>query len=69
VACANHDAQTILQWGLQVLLADPANDLSDLFVVVESLQNSYDLFHGHLAKFLSRVIDFRERVDDEDHIR
>lgn len=49
--CCNHDAQNSLRWGLGPYLDTPES-LGDLHVALESLRNSFDMLHSHLAPFL-----------------
>ncbi len=58
-ACANHDCQNSLKWSCIPHLSNPKEGLSDLFITIESLRNSYDLLRMHLG-FLCCRISFRD---------
>eukprot|EP00971_Amphidinium_carterae_P346522 6488024-Amphidinium_carterae.1 len=52
VACAAHDAQNALKWGLNIASAD-ADMIKDLHIVIEALRNSMDALGQNLARFVS----------------
>ena len=55
-ACCNHDCHNALKWGLAPL--HQIEDLKDLYIVVGSLRNSFDLIHSHLKTFVVENILF-----------
>ena len=50
--CASHDCHNALKWAISGFLGDSEAGLKDLFVVIESLRNAYDLLLGHFPAFL-----------------
>eukprot|EP00969_Alexandrium_andersonii_P136557 6041182-Alexandrium_andersonii.AAC.1 len=59
--CAAHDSQNALRWSLAELLSDPKAGLKDLFIVMQSLRNAFDLLVGHMQQFLLSAVDFDDR--------
>ena len=51
-ACANHDAQNALKWGLRLVVSNQAEVHKALFIAVESCRNSFDLIHRWLESFV-----------------
>ncbi len=56
--CACHDCQNGLKWSMAGFLADPKNGLKDLYVVVDSLKNAFDLLVGRIHQFLAVSVGF-----------
>ena len=60
-ACANHDCQNALKWGLAWL--QTSEDLTKkLHIAIASLRNGYDLLLKHLLNF---VLEYLQLVDDD----
>ena len=66
IGCASHDCQHALEWGMAGLLPD--TDMSslttDLWAVIESLRNSYDQLHRHLAHFVHSKLSISDAPTD-----
>ena len=64
--CASHDCQHALEWGMAELIPD--TDMSslttDLWAVIESLRNSYDQLHRHLAHFVHSKLSISDAPTD-----
>ena len=57
--CANHDSHNGLKWSMQAQFAN--KDLvSNVFIGIESLRNSYFQLCDTLPRWLARVVDFTE---------
>lgn len=55
--CCCHDVHNSLKWSVHALFQNESM-IKDLFVVVESLRNSYSLLVAHLPKWLRRSVRF-----------
>eukprot|EP00973_Karenia_brevis_P071768 9972649-Karenia_brevis.AAC.1 len=56
VGCATHDVQNSLKWAAQQHLADPASALSDLYISIESIRNSYAHITSAIPEFLDKYL-------------
>ena len=59
--CACHDSSLSMAWALRPYV--DKDGFKDLFIVVESLRNSYAQLHRNLKSWLSTVLIFEEVVD------
>ena len=66
IACAAHDAHNGSKWSVQELLPDLKEGLSDLFIVIESLRNSFDHLQDALWPWLKRTVDFVDKSHESD---
>ena len=64
-ACANHDLQNALKWGLKLICADQADVHKKLYIVVSSYRNSFDLLFRYLPDWAALKLHFQERIVDE----
>lgn len=69
VACALHDGMNALRWATTSYLSAPKDAISDLFVGIESLRNSFDTLVGATAQFVATKLEFRKRQDDPERVR
>lgn len=60
--CANHDAQNALKWALWELGEEATT--TNLFIVIESLRNGYDLLHSHMPEFIMKHLSIVEERDE-----
>ena len=67
IACVNHDVQNSLKWAVQHHLENPKEAMSDLFIVVEALRNSYVYLAAAMPEFIETYLDFTDEhyVDNE----
>ena len=63
-ACADHDAQNALKWGLAPHAAQ-GDVTNDLHIVIESLRNSFFLIHAHLYEFLMIYLRYDVHCSDD----
>lgn len=57
--CCNHDAHNSLKWALSKYVLKEVS--SDLFIIIESLRNSFDLLMGRLYSWASSRVCFSQR--------
>jgi len=55
--CALHDAHNALTWSLHTQFKD-LELMKDVYIIISSVMNSYDLVHGHLAAWLNEHMHF-----------
>ena len=69
-ACAAHDAQNAFRWGMGKNFKDK-QALRDLYIGIDSLRNSMELLHQHLAEWVVKVLEFvpHRPFDTEEHRR
>ena len=67
--CASHDTHNALKWALSSVVPDAADTVKKLFIVVESLRNSYDLLLGHLPSFLTKHLVLVDEGPDPMELR
>ena len=61
-ACAAHDAHSALKRGMHGVVADVADVLKRLHIVIHSLRNAYNLLHYHLKDFVSSAVAFSQEA-------
>jgi hypothetical protein len=64
--CSNHDCQNALKWGLASL--HQTEDLKDLYIVIQSLRNSFDVIHGYLKIFVTENLQFVQDAGDSQEV-
>ena len=66
--CGAHDCQNSLKWSVAGLLTDASAGLKDLFIVVASLKNSFDLLVNHMPAFLREKVAFQTAPCDHSEV-
>ena len=57
MACAPHDAQNAFRWSMGCWLEDKGF-LRAVYDVIDSLRNTMDIVHSHLAEWIVRRMSF-----------
>eukprot|EP00971_Amphidinium_carterae_P341469 6480271-Amphidinium_carterae.2 len=65
IPCSMHDAQNALKWAVAGECQSSAL-VSDLYIVVESLRNTFDLLHSRLPDFIRTHLRFTDELLPQD---
>ena len=69
IPCARHDGHNGFKWGVLAPLNMGKEEMKKLYIVVESVRNSFFQLSKHLPKFLQTHIVFvNEPVDSQDDV-